>query len=137
MSKYRIYEQQGLNFLTLTIVGWIDIFSRQRYRDIVIESLKYCQQHKGLHIYAYVIMSNHIHLVAQTEGHELSEVLRDFKKFTANGILKAIQQEPESRREWLLHMFKYFANVQTDNRHHQIWQPDNHPIALWSLPVIW
>jgi hypothetical protein len=82
-------------------------------------------------------MSNHIHLVAQVEGHELSHVLRDFKKFTANEILKAIQQEPESRREWLLYMFKYFANVQTDNRHYQVWQSDNHPIALWSLPVIW
>lgn len=62
MGKYRILEQQGLNYLTLTIVGWIDIFSRQRYRDIVIESLKYCQEHKGLHINAYVIMSNHVHL---------------------------------------------------------------------------
>jgi GrpB-like predicted nucleotidyltransferase (UPF0157 family)/REP element-mobilizing transposase RayT len=86
MSKYRIYDQQGLNYLTLTIAGWIDLFTRQRYRDIVIESLKYCRQQKGLHIYAYVIMSNHLHLVAQTEGHELSHVLRDFKKFTANQI---------------------------------------------------
>jgi putative transposase len=137
MGKYRILEQHGLNYLTLTIVGWIDIFSRQRYRDIVIESLKYCQEHKGLHVNAYVIMSNHIHLVGYAEGHELSHVLRDFKKFTANQILKAIQEEPESRREWLLHMFRYFANVNIDNRHFQVWQGDNHPIALWSLPVIW
>jgi len=137
MSKYRIYDQQGLNYFTLTIVGWIDLFTRHRYREIVVESLKYCQQHKGLHIYAYVIMSNHVHLVAQTEGHEMSEVLRDFKKFTANQMLKAIQAEPESRREWLLHMFQYFANVNTDNRHYQVWQGDNHPIAQWSLPVIW
>ena len=137
MSKYRIYDQQGLNYLTLTIVGWIDLFTRQRYRDIVIESLKHCQEQKGLHISAYVIMSNHLHLVAHTEGFELSHVLRDFKKFTANQMLKAIQEEPESRREWLLHLFKYFANVNTDNRHYQVWQGDNHPIALWSLPVIW
>ncbi len=137
MGKYRILEQQGLNYLTLTIVGWIDIFSRQRYRDIVIESLKDCQEHKGLRINAFVIMSNHIHLVGYAEGNQLSHVLRDFKKFTANQILKAIQEEPESRREWVLHMFQYFANVNIDNRHFQVWQGDNHPIALWSLPVIW
>lgn len=137
MSKYRIYDQHGLNFLTMTIVGWIDIFSRQRYRDIVLDSLRFCHENKGLTIFAYVIMSNHVHLVAHTGDSDLSLLLRDFKKFTANNILKAIQSEPESRREWLLYMFKYFANVNTDNRIHQFWQRSNHPIALWSKPVIW
>ena len=50
MSKYPIWEQNGLNYVTVTVVGWIDIFTRQRYRDIVIESLRFCQQNKGLHI---------------------------------------------------------------------------------------
>jgi REP element-mobilizing transposase RayT len=137
MSKYRIYDQQGLHFVTLTIVGWVDIFSRPCYRDIIIKSLKYCQEQKGLIISAYVIMSNHVHLVVQTQEQDLSNILRDFKKYTANQILKVIQNEPESRREWMLHMFRYFANVNTDNRYYQIWQGDNHPVALWSLPVIW
>ena len=61
MSKYRIWEQNGLNYITLTVVGWIDIFSRQRYRDIAIDSLRYCQQHKGLHIVGYVII-NALHI---------------------------------------------------------------------------
>jgi REP element-mobilizing transposase RayT len=136
MSRYKIYEQHGLNYLTLTTVGWIDVFSRQRYRDIIIESLKYCQTHKGLHVYGYVIMSNHIHMIVHTEGFELSDVLRDFKKFTASNILKSIQKEPESRREWLMHLFKFFAHNDS-NREHQFWQTDNHPIALWSQDVIW
>ena len=137
MSRYRILEQQGLNYLTLTIVGWVDIFSRQRYRDIIIESLKYCRENKGLHVVGWVIMSNHLHLIVFTESLELSDVLRDFKKFTANKILESIKQEPESRREWLLHIFTYFASVNPNNRNYQIWQQDNHPIALWTLPVIW
>ncbi len=137
MSKYRIWEQHGLNYITLTVVGWIDIFTRQRYRDIVIESLRYCQQHKGLHIVGYVIMSNHIHMVVYTEGYALSDVLRDFKKFTATQILKSIETEPESRREWLLYLFKFYAKHKTDNRQYQFWQQDNHPIALWTLEVIW
>ena len=137
MSRYRILEQQGLNYLTLTIVGWVDIFSRQRYRDIIIESLKYCRENKGLHVVGWVVMSNHIHLIVFTESLELSDVLRDFKKFTANKILESIKQEPESRREWLLHIFAYFASVNPNNRNFQLWQQDNHPIALWTLPVIW
>jgi putative transposase len=137
MSRYKIYDQNDLNYLTLTTVGWIDIFTRQRYRDIVIQSLQYCQSHKGLIICAYVIMSNHIHIIARTEGYALSDVLRDFKKFTAQSILKAIQTEPESRREWLMYMFQYFARYESPNRAHQIWQQSNHPIALWSQEVIW
>jgi putative transposase len=138
MSRYKIYDPNGLNYLTLTIVGWIDVFTRQRYRDIVINSLKHCQTNKGLRICGYVIMSNHIHMIAYVEkGNELSLVLRDFKKFTANMILKSIQTESESRREWLMHMFEYYAKYESNNREHQFWQHDNHPIALWRQDVIW
>ena len=137
MSRYKIWEQQGLNYLTLTVVGWIDIFSRQRYRDIILDSLRYCREHKELHVVGWVIMSNHLHLIVFTEQSDLSDVLRDFKKFTAHKILESIRQESESRREWLLYMFKYFAAVNTNNRTFQFWQQDNHPIALWTLPVIW
>ena len=137
MSRYKIREQQGLNYLTMTVVGWIDIFSRKRYRDIILESLSYCREHKGLHVVGWVIMTNHLHLIVFTETLNLSDVLRYFKKFTANKILESIQQEPESRREWLMHMFKYFASVNSNNRNFQFWQQDNHPIELWSLPVIW
>ena len=82
---YIIRNQQAIYYMTFTIVGWIDVFSRKEYRDIVIESLKYCQQKKGLHLHAYVVMSNHMHIVASVEENfELSAFVRDFKKFTAN-----------------------------------------------------
>ncbi len=137
MNKYRIYDQQGLNYLTLTTVGWVDVFTRQCYRDILIDSLKHCQEHKGLEICGYVIMSNHIHLIAWTQENNLSDALRDFKKFTSKAIIKAVQEETESRREWMLELFRYFGKRNSDNREYQVWQQDNHPVALWSLPVIW
>jgi putative transposase len=94
MSRYKVLDQSGLNYLTLTTVGWIDVFTRQRYRDIVIDSLKFCQENKGLRISGYVIMSNHLHMIVETEeGNQLSDVMRDFKKFTANTILKSIQSD--------------------------------------------
>ena len=63
-TRYKIERTDELYYLTFQIVGWVDIFTRKIYRDIVIESLRYCQAHKGLNLYAYVIMSNHIHLLA-------------------------------------------------------------------------
>ena len=137
-TRYKIRDQQALHYLTLTVVGWVDVFTRKRYRDIILESLKYCQEHKGLKVFGYVIMSNHLHLLVLTEGTDLSDVLRDFKKFTARSILKAIETEPESRRDWLLYLFKFFAKGSpVQNREHQFWQTDNHAFELWSLKMIW
>lgn len=138
MPRYRILDQQGLNYLTCTVVGWVDVFTRASYRDIILESLSYCQEAKGLRIFAYVLMSNHLHLIAKTDGEQpLSAVLRDFKKFTSRKILEAIENGNESRKEWRLHVFSYYARQNANNRHYQFWDQDNHPIALVSPKVIW
>lgn len=60
-TGFQIKEQHALHYLTLQVVYWVDIFTRKTYRDIVIESLRYCQEEKGLEIYAFVIISNHVH----------------------------------------------------------------------------
>ncbi len=138
MPRYRILDQKGLNYLTCTIVGWVDIFTRATYRDIIIESLSYCQRAKGLRIFAYVLMSNHLHMIVKAEGtQQLSAILRDFKKFTSRQILEAIEKGNESRKEWLLHVFSYYAKFNTNNRYYQMWIQDNHPIELVSPKVIW
>jgi putative transposase len=105
----------------------------------VIESFKYCQQKKGLHLHAYVIMSNHIHLVVSVDdGFTVSDFIRDCKKFTSTRILDAIENSGiESRRDWMLHQFKYYASLHTRNeKYHpdsyREWEQDNHPIELES-----
>ena len=134
-TKYKVHNPVGSYFMTLTIVGWIDLFSRQVYRDILLESLRYCQQHKGLLLYAYVVMTNHVHLIAAVqEGHDLVETIRSLKKHTAKQMLEAIEREQESRREWLLYLLGYFGKQV--RQVHQVWQHDNHPIELWSEAVI-
>ncbi len=88
---YIIGDQQAMYYLTFTVVGWIDIFTRQCYRDIVIESLKHCQQNKGLHFHAYVIMSNHMHLIVSVdEGFTVSGFIRDCKN-TRQGYLMTLK----------------------------------------------
>jgi len=88
---YVIRDQTLPHFITATVVDWIDVFTRQTYRDIVIESLDFCIKNKGMILYGYVIMSNHIHLIIQSEEGKLSDLIRDFKKFTAKSILEKIQ----------------------------------------------
>jgi REP element-mobilizing transposase RayT len=103
-----------LYFVTLTVAGWVDVFSRKEYKDILLENLKYCQQKEGLEIYAYVIMSNHMHFIAKRLEGDLTELLGRFKSYTAKKILESIAKNPEeSRKEWLLYLFNHFAKSNT------------------------
>ncbi len=137
--RYRILDQHGLNFLTLTVVEWIDLFTRKAFADIVIESLRWCQEHKGLEIYGFVLMPSHLHLLARAgSDDELSAILQSFKSFTASKIIDHLKDttKPESRREWLLNHFAFNARKNKTNSQHQVWQRDNHPIILYSPHVI-
>lgn len=98
-------------FITITVVDCVDIFTRPKYKHIILDSLTYCQQKKGLKIYAWVLMSNHLHmLVSVGQGHTLADVVRDFKKFTSKKILAELEEDmQESRREWMLEHFRRSA----------------------------
>ncbi len=80
-------------FLTMTVIGWIDVFTRKNHKDAIIEGLRYCIQNKGLNVYAFCLMSNHLHLVVNCdEPFQLKDTIRDFKQYTARRILKQIDQ---------------------------------------------
>ncbi|KAF2082492.1 transposase [Flavobacterium sharifuzzamanii] len=134
---YVIRDQKLPHFITPTIVDWIDVFTRQSYRDVIIECLDYCIKNKGMILYGYVIMSNHIHMIVQSEDGKLSDLIRDFKKFTAKTILDKIQNSPESRREWLLERFKLAAEKHTRNKLYQFWQYGNHAEEIYSNKFMW
>lgn len=132
-TGYQIKEQSGLYYLTFQVVDWIDVFTRQVYKDIIIESLRYCQKNKGLQIFGFVIMSNHIHLIANSVDDCLSDNVRDFKKVTSKNIIKEIKENPqESRKEWMLNRFEYNANKHSRNENYQFWTQENHAIYLYS-----
>lgn len=136
-TGYQIDHQDGLYFLTLQVVDWVDVFTRKVYRDIVIDGLRYCITHKGLQVRAYVIMSNHVHLIVNASGGNLSDVLRDFKRHTAKTILKEIQQnKQESRRAWMLERFELAATRHKRNVQYQFWTHENHAVELVSAKFI-
>ncbi len=135
-TGYQIVEQDELHYVTFQIVGWVDVFTRKAYRDIVIESLRFCQEKKGLEIYAFVVMSNHIHAVLRSSTGKLSDTIREFKSFTAKQMLEAIKQEPESRREWMLNIFRFAAAKHKRNENYQIWTHENHAVILYGNSFI-
>jgi REP element-mobilizing transposase RayT len=136
-EKYKIVPD-GLYFVTLTTVGWIDIFTRAMYCDEIIKNLNYCIDNKGLKVFAFCIMHSHIHLIAKCdEGINLSDVLHDFKSYTAKRILKMIEEsDAESRREWLLYMFEFYGKKSAHNVKYQFWQHNNHAFDLFSNKFI-
>lgn len=113
-------------FLTLTVVDWVDVFTRPKYRYLIVESLTFCQQNKGLEIYGWCLMSNHLHLLAGArEGYNLSDILRDFKKHTSKQIIDLIKEMPESRREWMLNRFEYAGKNDKKIKYYKFWQDGN------------
>ena len=131
-GAHSIRNQSATHVLTFSIMGWIDIFSHQKYRDLVLESFTFCRKKKNLLIGAYVIMTNHIHVIWTAPDKNLSDIIRDFKTFTSKAITSAVQEETESRRNWLLYMFRYYANGTNANDYFKVWSGRNCPEALYA-----
>jgi putative transposase len=130
---YKIRNQAAIHFITFAVVGWVDVFTRKEYRDIVVDSIRFCQQEKELLLHSWSIMSNHLHLIVSAKNENLSDVLRDFKKFTSKQIVSAIaRNQKESRREWTLKIFKKEGEKNSRNTEYQFWRQDNQPMELYS-----
>ncbi len=126
-TKYKATTTENAYFITITVVGWIDIFTRVNQKKGIIKALQYCQRNKGLEIYAYCIMSSHIHMLCKaTNGFILSDVMRDFKKFTSKKIIQTIIEEAESRREWMLDYFKKECEPLKRKQQYKVWQDGYH-----------
>ena len=112
------------------------MLSRKIYRDILIDSLNYCRKEKGLCIWAYVIMTNHMHCILSAKNGNLSDIIRDFKRFTATKIISSINKTPESRRDWIMKRFEFSARRNVRSSENQFWLYDSHAVELESLKFI-
>jgi len=134
-ESYKIVED-GLYFVTFSVVGWLDVFTRRVYQDELCESIIFCQKNKGLRLYAYCIMPSHVHLLAYSENQNLSGILQSLKSFTAKKIMTAIRENTqESRRELFLHQFEYFGGKR-NKENLQFWKHDNHSFYLHTNNMI-
>ena len=136
-DNYFITDQNAVYFLTFTVIDWVDVFTRKEYKFEIVNSLNYCIENKGLIVYSWCLMSNHLHLVCQAkEGFGISGIIRDFKKFTSKAVIKLISEIPESRREWLLYRFEFAGKFDNRIKKYKFWQETNHAVLLDTSEMI-
>lgn len=135
--KYKFHNREGLYFVSFATINWIDVFTRQLYFNVLVESVNYCRKEKGMELYAYCFMPSHVHFIFRSSKNEPSELLRDFKRHTSKKVVETIENNPqESRKEWLLWMFERAGKKNATTSKHQFWQHHNKPIELWSENLI-
>ena len=129
--KYKFYNPDGLYFISFATVHWIDVFIRNEYKNIFLDSVQYCQKNKGLIVHAWVIMTSHVHMIISSRNNKLEEIVRDLKSFTSRKIKNEIIENPqESRKEWILWMMERAGRKNKNNNKFQFWQQNNQPIEL-------
>ena len=132
-EKYKFNDPDGLYFITMGVVYWIDLFTRPAFKHLLVDALRHCQQHKGLVIHAWCLMPSHLHAIVSRRGEALlSEIMRDFKKYTSKQIVATLPQINESRREWLLRAFSRAGQSLKRVQRCKVWQDGNHPVELFS-----
>lgn len=129
-EKYKFRDSEGIYFVTPTIVEWVDVFSKKEYCEIILDALKYCQKEKGLIVHAWCIMSSHLHLIISCKEKKPEDIIRDFKTFTSKAIAKQLENGNDSRKDWILELFKEEANSIKRVKGYKVWQDGNHPVQL-------
>jgi REP element-mobilizing transposase RayT len=124
-TRYKICEQRQPHFLTGTIVGWLPILGRPEAAQIVLDSWRFLQDHKRLEIFGYVIMENHVHLIASAE--DLGKEIGDFKSFTARKIIDLLQSRGDRGTLGQLELFRARHKV---DREYQFWQEGSQPKVI-------
>jgi REP element-mobilizing transposase RayT len=133
-TKYKVKDNSKPYFITTTVVAWIDVFTRKAQKEKLINSLQYCQKQKGLIIYAWCLMSNHLHMICQSGNEEkpLHDIIRDFKTFTSKQILQTMEEEGESRKEWMLFLFKNACKELKRQQEFKVWQSGYHAEVIFT-----
>ncbi len=137
-TKYKFRDQNEIYFVTFTVINWIDVFIRNEYKEILIDSWKYCIKNKGLEIYSWCIMTSHVHMIIGSNKNKLEDIVRDMKKHTSEKMKNAIRNNKhESRREWMLGMMEHAGKINNNNANFQFWIQDSHPIVLDKIEIAW
>lgn len=118
-------------FLTLNTVDKIDVFVRPAYKQVVVEALNYFVETQGLAIYAWTLMSSHLHLILRPkEATAPAYFERDFKKYTTPLILKALEMEMDFRREWMMRHFEDYGKPLRRIEKFHLWQNCSSPLRI-------
>ena len=132
-DKYKILKGDEAYFVTFTIIDWIKVLEDDSFKMILIDSISYCQLNKGLQVYAYCIMPNHVHMIVQAVDEEsISGILRDMKTHTAKAIIKKLEVEKPVGYEEVLAKFEAAGKALKRIKKYKVWQDGNHAKLLYG-----
>ena len=136
--KYKFQDSDKLYFVTFAVVYWIDLFIRNDYKNIMLDSWKFCMEKKGLELFGWCIMTSHVHMIIGSHKDKLENIMHDMKMHTSKALKKAIKEHPEeSRREWILWMMRRAGKKNSNNIDFQLWQQHNKPVELYNQKMAW
>jgi REP element-mobilizing transposase RayT len=137
-EKYKTAEKEKAYFVTFTITEWLNVLQNDSSKMIIVETIRFYQKNRGLIIYAYCIMPNHIHLIAQSNAdEELSAIIRDIKKYTAKLIIKKLENDNNEEGKKALKVFSDEGKRLKRITKYKVWQDGNRPMVLYSNKFIW
>lgn len=124
-------EREGCFFVTFQTVDWVDVFIRPVYKQVVVHTLNHFIESKGMTVYAWCLMTNHLHLLARVKpGLVIAELEKEYKSFTTKKILEAIDTEPSARRDWLMSRFESFGLRLGLLKKYHVWQNCSQPLYI-------
>jgi REP element-mobilizing transposase RayT len=126
-TRYRIYETEYPYFLTCTIVGWLPVFTRPAAVHILFDCWRYLQANKGFVLFGYVVLENHLHLIASAP--DLANAIKSFKMFTARQLVDLLERHGASILLRQLRAHKLGHKTQSE---YQVWQEGSHPQQIGS-----
>ena len=121
-SRYKIYEPTHPHFITCAVLNWIPLFTRKESVEILLDSFRYLQRTDNLILYAYVILENHIHIIAQSD--DIAKTMAKFKRHTARKLLKLLQRE---NVKTILEQLAFYKKAHKSDRQYQVWQEGLQP----------
>jgi REP element-mobilizing transposase RayT len=125
-----VFAKKHPEFITVTCLEWKAVLKEDRFKDIIVDSLRFLTNEKRIIVYGFVIMINHFHLVWQINGdHSRDDVQRDFLRYTGQQILKYLRNESSPLLPMLL--------VNAKDRKYQVWERNSLSIPVWSQKAIW
>jgi len=123
-DRYRFTQPNAPHFMTCTVLHWIPVFTRPETVGILIDSFKYLTGN-GLKIYAYVILENHLHLIAQSE--QIDRDIARFKSYTGKMLIQFLL---EKQVKTFLDQFAFYKKAHKSDRTFQFWQEGVHPECI-------
>lgn len=131
LNEKPIIPLDACYFLTFNMVEKIDLFVRPAYKQVIADSLNYFIKTHGLNLYAWCLMSSHLHLVLRTkDGAAPAYFERDFKRYTTPELLQTIEMEMDLRREWMLQRFEEYGKSLRRLEKYHLWQNCSSPLRI-------